>query len=330
MASYAPNFFQKCLLLSGLLILAGGPAGAQTPLPEGPSAVEETQGTEEWQPSSQHHAEHWCSACYPSAPRTLFRWASDPFPDPPDPSEEDTIVTDRPDFTEASSTVGRGTLQIEAGYTFFHDDTAGTQINAQTFPETLYRIGMFAEWFELRIAYTFVDERTDDPVLGSFRNRGSDDLFLGAKLWLTEQSGALPEMAIIPQMLVPSGSEEFTNDEVLPGLNWLYSWELSDRVAVGGSTQVNRARDETGHFYMETAQSATVGVGLTDRLGMYTEYFGFYPTSAVEPGVGPEHFLNGGLTYLVTNDIQLDVRAGFGLNRNATDFFTGGGISVRF
>src|SRR4051812_40814645 len=36
----------------------------------------------------------------------------------PEPQEEEPLASDRPDFTEASSTVGKGRVQLEAGYTF--------------------------------------------------------------------------------------------------------------------------------------------------------------------------------------------------------------------
>ena len=267
--------------------------------------------------------------CCRTTSKTLFRWSSDPF-STADADEEDRIVTDRPDFTEASSTVGKDRFQVEMGYTFTHDDTAGVQLNGHSYPETLFRIGMLADWFELRIAYNFLNEQVDDPVNGRMRFRGSDDLYLGAKLWLTEQSGILPEMAILPQMFVPTGSSSFTNDEVLPGVNWLYSWELNDVVSLAGSTQFNRARDDTGHFYVETAQSVALGIGVSDRLGAYAEYFAIFPSGAVEAGVGPEHFFNGGFAYLLSNDVQFDIRAGMGLNRNAADFFSGAGLSVRY
>jgi hypothetical protein len=35
------------------------------------------------------------------------------------------------------------------------------------------------------------------------------------------------------------------------------------------------------------------------------------------------------VTYLITNNIQWDLRAGVGLNQAADDFFTGTGISIR-
>ena len=44
----------------------------------------------------------------------------------------------------------------------------------------------------------------------------------------------------------------------------------------------------------------------------------------------PTHFMDGGLLYQLTPNIQLDLRAGFGLSGRPNDFFTGTGFSVRF
>ena len=136
-------------------------------------------------------------------------------------------------------------------------------------------------------------------------------------------------MAIIPQMTVPTGGSERTDDEVLAGLNWLYSWGINDFLSTGGSTQFNRALDEvTDNGYIEWAQSWTFAYSLTDRLGAYTEYYGFYPSGA--DAITPEHYFNGGFTYLVNNDMQWDIRGGTGLNSDADDYFFGTGLSIRF
>ena len=51
------------------------------------------------------------------------------------------------------------------------------------------------------------------------------------------------------------------------------------------------------------------------------------PTGAASNA--PEHYLDGGLTFLLTDDLQLDWRAGFGLNDASDDFFTGVGFVFR-
>ncbi|VTU01661.1 Uncharacterized protein OS=Blastopirellula marina DSM 3645 GN=DSM3645_16740 PE=4 SV=1: Phenol_MetA_deg [Gemmataceae bacterium] len=146
-------------------------------------------------------------------------------------------------------------------------------------------------------------------------------------------------------MTVPSGSRDFSAREVLPGVNLLYGWDvIKDRVSVGGSTQANSVRGDfelpdfmglgqavTGqHTYLLLAQSLTVNYTLTEKLGAYTEWFAFFPHSAVGPEVGPEHYLDGGFTYKVTPAFQLDIRAGVGLNRHAADFFAGSGFAVKY
>jgi hypothetical protein len=258
-----------------------------------------------------------------------------------DESEEDVIETDRPDFTEASSTVGRGRIQLEAGYTYLRDRNQGGRFEAHSYPEMILRIGLFADWFELRIGQNFANEfRNENGKVTS--PGGPQDLYLGVKLGLTQQKDALPEMALILQMTVPTGVDAFNAESIMPGINLLYGWDIiKDCLTLGGSTQANRALGvafpggvdllEPGdHFYVELAQSLTIGYTLTKKLGMYTEWFAFFPTSSHDPEIGPEHYFDGGFTYKVTPLFQLDIRAGVGLNRHADDFFVGSGFAVKY
>src|SRR5262245_38321981 len=67
---------------------------------------------------------------------TLMQWSyGTSFEGGPDVYEP--LVTDRPDFTEASVTVGYGVAQLETGYTFFHDSEGGDRTRSHSFPETL-------------------------------------------------------------------------------------------------------------------------------------------------------------------------------------------------
>ncbi len=44
----------------------------------------------------------------------------------------------------------------------------------------------------------------------------------------------------------------------------------------------------------------------------------------------PTHYMDGGILYLLTPNMQVDLRAGFGLSDRPDDLFTGAGYSVRF
>ena len=259
---------------------------------------------------------------------TLLQWSYGTSFSGGPPGADEPLVTDRPDFTEASVTVGRGVVQLEAGYTYVYNNSAGEQEIGQSYPEALWRIGMLAEWFEFRIAWTYASQRLD-----GVQESGGEDLYLGAKIALTPQERILPEMAIIPQMTVPTGASAFSANEVLAGLNWIYAWEVCDCISTAGSTQFNRAIEDFDillgtESYHEIAQSWTVAYSLSDQLGAYTEWFAFFPTGANQ--AQNEHYFNGGFTVLLSNDIQWDIRAGVGLNKAAEDYFVGTGLSLRY
>jgi hypothetical protein len=188
---------------------------------------------------------------------------------------------------------------------------------------------MFADWFEFRIVWTYLSERERVGDVVTTRN-GSSDLLVGAKIALTPQEGLLPEMAIIPQMFLPISSDPILGaGEVLPGVVWIYAWELTDRISTAGQSQLLRTLDdETDESFGLFAQSWVVGLSLTERLGSYAEWFALVPDGADTNRT--QHYFNGGFTYLLTDNIQLDVRAGVGLSDAADDFFVGSGLSVRF
>ncbi len=267
--------------------------------------------------------------CIAEAP-TLFQWSYGDGGDGQTTAEKlaEPLVTDRPDFTEASSTVGRGVAQLEAGYTYAYDSDAAGSGKSHSFPETLLRVGVLADWLELRVAWNYAEETVTE--FGGVRTlqTGSEDLYLGLKLGLTGQAGILPEMALMPQMTVPTGSSHFSAGETLPGLNWLYGWDVNDWLSTGGSTQANRALDDvTGKPFLAFAQSWTINYSLAERVGAYTEYFVIAPDGA---DTNPtESYADGGFTLVVTNNLQLDVRAGVGLNDAADDYFVGSGFAVR-
>lgn len=263
-------------------------------------------------------------------PKTLFEWAIGP-EEEDQPEEEDWIETDRPDFTESAKTVGLGRVQLEAGYTYTRDRAGGSNRITQTYPETLLRVGVLADWLELRLGPNYVHSRTTTFGQTTEHLSGLDDLYLGTKVALTEQKGYLPETGIIFQATVPTGGPGITSDRVLPGVNFLYGLDvIKDLLAVSGEFQANRAIDPDGHGYVELSQSVSLGYTFTKQLGAYTEWFAFYPTGALSPGLTAQHYFDAGVTYKFTPDFQLDVRAGWGLSRRADDFFAGAGFAVRY
>jgi Putative MetA-pathway of phenol degradation len=262
-----------------------------------------------------------------NGPPTLFQWYYEEAPDGPSKLDE-PLVTDRPDFTEASTTVGQGVVQLEMGYTFTRDSEDGVRTTNHSFPETLLRVGVLADWLEFRADWNYEIERTRTGGVADTES-GADDLTLGFKIALTEQQCSWPETAVILQLSVPTGGDAFTADEVLPGINYLYSWELNEDWSLAGSTGFTGAvDDETDDMYTQFSQSLSLGHKWSEKLNSYTEWYVLSPIGADTNR--PENYLNGGFTYLFNNDVQWDIRAGVGLNEAADDFFAGTGLSLRY
>lgn len=254
---------------------------------------------------------------------TLWTWDGGPH-EPLPPLEDRPLVGDRPDFTEASSVVGRGAVQVEMGYTYSRQDSPGVS-ESHTYPEVLLRMGVLAEWAELRLIWSAAEEQQG---AGSGPNVGSEDLTVGMKLALTQQIDWLPESVIIWHLQLPTGSEEFTADEVLPSGAYIYGWELNDSWTTAGQTVLSRALDDaTGEPYLEVAQSWTVGHSFTDNVGGYVEWFTIVPHGADQNPT--ESYFDGGFTFLLLDDLQWDIRAGVGLNEDADDYFFGTGLVFR-
>ena len=242
------------------------------------------------------------------------------------------LVADRPDFTEATRTVGRGVLQFEVGYTFGAADAGGATTRAHSVGEPLLRAGFLADRLEFRIGAGWTTRSAESDGQTATES-GIDDLYLGVKLALGEQRGVFPATSILPQLTLPTGGEAFSAGRALPGVNFLYSWDLTETVSLAGSTQVNAAVGDRRRDYREWAQSLSFGVALGARTGLYGEWYAFVP-SGLEAPAGfrserTEHYLNSGLTWLGNEDLQWDIRAGFGLNDAAEDVYVGAGAVFR-
>jgi hypothetical protein len=264
--------------------------------------------------------------------KTLFSWAiaKPSKEDDDEPKEPKKMPHDRPHFTDSSTTVGYGRTLIETGYTYSRDANNGTTTTSHSVPETLVRMGLFAEWFEARIFWNDRSERTANNSFSS-TNKGAEDVVIGTRLAMTEQHNWLPETAIQFRTTVPTGSDAFGDNRMLPGIVYHYSWELiKDKLTLEGQTQGDAARDPCGRIYTAYASSFALEYDITSKMELFAEVYGILPFVSSSPSVGSQYYFNGGFTYFITPDFTIDVRVGVGLNPRADDFFTGTGICIWF
>ncbi len=252
-------------------------------------------------------------------------------PSPPAGAEEAAeLVTDRPDQTESSVVVPRGSYQLELGWTFSRDDDGGARVEVHELPGTLLRVGL-SDKVELRLGWVgFIDA---EARFGGFTasEDGIGDAELGVKIHLAEERGGRPEMALLLSTSVPSGDDGFTSDRFDPALRLALAHTLSERVSLGYNLGLAFGSELGEDGELDTVSNAfytvALGFGLNDRWGAFVELYGDIPASA---SGGPANAFDGGFTYLVRDNLQLDVAAGVGLSDAAEDWFVGLGLSVRW
>jgi len=316
------------------LVLIGHPLRGENP-PEGTIIP-----TEELVPPSNEFDRPYAELAIPStefayasaafsSPMTLMQWSYGDGADFADPVGG-SIETDRPYFTKSASVVGRDTLQLETGYTFAHDSENGRQHTFHTFPEALLRVGAFAEWLEFRVGWTWLEHDTNT---NSRDQSGSSDPDVGIKIALAPQDAIMPETALLIDSNLPSTSLEISpsTKDMAVGASLIYRWELGGGYEAGGSSEFRR---EFGYVwpyrdypFLQYSQSWILEKAFNDSVTGYGEWFMIVPDHVARAET--QHYLDGGVLYLLTENIQLDTSAGIGLTSEATDVFAGFGFSFR-
>jgi hypothetical protein len=236
--------------------------------------------------------------------------------------EPPALVTDRPDRTESSEIVPPRFVQLEVGWTHtkFEDGEPGAEIDS--FPETLVRIGL-SRRVELRLGhggYQWLD--VDEE--------GWADASIGLKVALVPERGARPQMAILGEVAVPTGDDPFTANEFDPSFRLTFSNTLTERLSLGynvGVVALTREELLDEDTLTSFIWTVSLGISATDRLGLFVELFGATGLSLDEGAVTSA---DGGLTYRVRDNFQLDLSFGAGISELAPDWFAGAGLSYRF
>ena len=245
---------------------------------------------------------------------------------------EERIETDRHDFTQSPTTVGRGVTQVEAGYTFFYSDHGDEIERAHTTPEMLVRLGL-SDDIEFRIRWTYAWELVDEGEDAE----SAEDLRWGFKLRATDQDGWVPESALELRFTAPTGGRAFSTQQIEFGLDYIYGWEIVEGWELYGSTGFGTQawgdfglvpEEPASDRFIAWTQSVALGTEITEKITMYQEFFGIFSYGLEDDYA--EVCFNIGVDFYVTDNLLLDVRSGVGLTPDADDFFAGVGGGYRF
>jgi hypothetical protein len=256
-----------------------------------------------------------------------------------DDDPDGPINTDRPTFTPSKLTVPRGRLQFESGFTFNHELSPAIRSSLYDIPELAVRFGL-ASRVELRALWTgqtWIQSQSRETGR-FFQGGGPSDMQVGFKWQLLQADSNrkwIPVTALITSVVAPTGGvSPLGAHTVEPHANLIYGWDITKKFNIAAATGylgmrvTNLGPRHPADSFEQFHQSVVAFYSPTKRTTLFYEWYVLMFTSAADNR--PTHFMDGGVLYLVTPNMQLDLRAGFGLSGRPDDFFTGAGFSVRF
>jgi hypothetical protein len=221
------------------------------------------------------------------------------------------INTERPSFSSSPLALPTGFWQIEAGYQYTRN-VGSNSSKDHTLPNALLRFG-FHERLEIQLNWSGYTRLISDGA----KTKGLKDASLGVK-WQVNRADAAVAIGLFAGVSLPVGDKEFTSDDYDP--EFAVFWTHSGRLDWFGTAKWS----ESGNKY-KLENAVGINFSATQNTGGYIEYKGSFPE-----GLGPAHDLNFGVTWLFSDDLQVDLNGGVGLNKRASDFFVGTGIAYRW
>ncbi len=248
-------------------------------------------------------------------------------PTPPDLMRE--MSTDRPDTTESPYTVPAGHFQLEMSFFDYSRDLSPDPVNPVRTKAASYGLMNFKAGLshdvDLQVVFdTRTRERsTAEEVTATLA--GFSDVTLRLKMNLWGNDAGTTALALMPYVKIPTGAR-LSNDEWEAGLIVPLAIALSDRVGLGLMAEMDLVSDaNTGGYDLEWLHTATLGISLTEQLGMYVELVGVASASADYRAL-----FDAGLTFAVTDSLVFDAGVRLGLNRAAEDIGVFSGMSFRY
>jgi Putative MetA-pathway of phenol degradation len=237
------------------------------------------------------------------------------------------MTTDRPDQTEVPFTIDAGHVQFESDlFSYTYDDEDGAITNAWAVLPTNVRIGVLNHTELGIVVEPYLHSRTrEDGDTTKQQGFGTTSLRIKHNFWGND--GGQTALAVMPYISFPTSQDEVGPDKIEAGLIVPLAIEVSDRLGLGLMTEANWRRDDDQEgYHFESVFTAVLGYDITEKVGCFAEVLTAIDWENTDD---PVVQFDCGVTYALTEDIQLDAGVYIGLTDAADDLTSFVGLSWR-
>ncbi len=230
-------------------------------------------------------------------------------------AKQTELIGDRPDQTESAFIIPKGYFQFEDGF-LFENETNETQ--NISFSSMLLRYGLFDN-FELRFATEYNKTKSNRFTDIS----GFSPVTIGGKIHVNNESGWIPQIAFLAHLnIAETGVKEFMQDFHSTHMALTFNHTINEMWSIGYSFGVEFPSDID---YSIGTYTVVTGIAITEKIGAFAEAYGDFSQYMYA-----DNNVNGGVTYLVLPNLQIDIAGGFGLSQNSYKNYFGFGIIYLF
>ena len=225
------------------------------------------------------------------------------------------LIGDRPDQTESAFVIPKGYFQFEDGFLY---ENESSEIQNISFSSMLLRYGLF-ENFELRFATEY----------NKIKNSGLSDITglspvtIGSKIHVNKEKGLIPQIAFLVHInIAKTGAKDFLQDYHSTQMALTFNHTINHVWSIGYSLGVEFPSDVN---YSVGTYTIVSGFSVTEKLGAFIEAYGDFSKYMYA-----DNKINGGVTFLISPNLQFDFAGGIGLSKYSAENYFGIGLIYLF
>lgn len=228
------------------------------------------------------------------------------------------LSTDRPDITESPYSVDAGHFQAEIDFARYSQDQGASSVS---FANSNLKLGITNFWDMQLVVESLIG--LEEP--GGY-NFGFGDIAVRSKFNLFGNDSGDVAVGVMPWIKIPTAGSR-GNGAVEGGMIGLLGIGLPADFSTGFMVEGDFAENSFDNdYHFELLTTATIGHPIVGPLSAYVELFGVY---SAEAGADYALGVDGGLTFLVNDGLQLDAGVAGGITDAAEDLSVFTGVSFK-
>ena len=231
------------------------------------------------------------------------------------------METDRPDATESAYTVAAGHFQVETDlFKQVRNRNSGFLNIQNVFNLANFKVGLTENIDIQFVVPTYVSNKTREVSTNNIvdKTAGFDDITLRLKYNIWGNGGGKTAFAVLPFLSFPTSS--FSNNGIQGGIIFPFAVKLKEGLNAGTQAGIELVKEDNNRYYTNFVYSVTVGKSLFKKINSLAEALTTYSSYTKNTDV----YINGGLIYAISEDLNIDAGVNYGINKGTdTIFFSG-------